>query len=123
MLSVIRLCYILGVLYVGGVSWLYRVRFAEGPGGLGPGLGSTSPSLVTLCTHPFVLSSVFRCGVVACGCDAVQMCVVVVGSAPCQDTCAGYRVSGDITPYRVHGTVSGVSGWCMATYLQVVQRK
>ena len=43
--------------------------------------------------------------------------------APCQDPCRGYRVSGDITLQSRRGTKSGVSGWCMAKYLHVVQRK
>ena len=43
--------------------------------------------------------------------------------APCQDPCRGYRGSGDITLYSRRGTKSGVSGWCMAKYLHVVQRK
>ena len=51
-LSVVHLRSILGVWYVSGVSWLYPVRFAEGANGLGPGLGSTSPSLVTSRIHP-----------------------------------------------------------------------
>ena len=120
-LSVVRLRSILGVWYVGGMSWLYRVRFAKGPSGLGPGFGSTSPSLVTSCIHPFEVPIVVGCGLVVCGCGAVQVCVVVAGSAPCHDPCLGYRVSGDITPYRRRGTMSGISGWCIAKYLHIVQ--
>ena len=78
---------------------------------------------MTSCIHPFEVPIVVGCGFVVGGSGSVQVCVVVAGSAPCQDPCLGYRVSGDITPYRRRGTVSGVSGWCMAKYLHVVQRK
>ena len=66
-LSVVRLRSILGVWYVCGVSWLYRVRFAEGADGLGPGLGSASPSLVTSRIHPSGVSTVVGWGPVVCG--------------------------------------------------------
>ena len=99
------------------------MHFAEGPNGVGPGFGSTSTSLVTSCSHPFQVPIVVGCGLVVCGCGAVHVCVVVAGTAPCQDSCLGYKVSGDITPYTRRGTMSGVSGWCMAQYLHVVQRK
>ena len=90
---------------------------------MGPGLDSTPPSLVTLCTHPFVLSRDVGGVIDACGRDAVQACVVVVGSAPCQDPCLGYKVTGGITLYKRRATMFEVYGWCMAKYLQVVQRE
>ena len=62
-----RLRSILGVWYVSGVSWLYRVRFAGGVDGLGPGLGSTSPSLVTSRIHLSGVSTVVGRGPVVCG--------------------------------------------------------
>ena len=96
-LSVVRLRSILGVWYVSGVSWLYCVRFAEGANGLGPGLGWTSPSLVTLCIHLSGASTVVGREPVVCGVGVWLVCEVVAGMAPCQDPCRGYRVSGDIT--------------------------
>jgi hypothetical protein len=66
-LSAVRLRSILGVWYICAVSWLYRVRFAEGVDGLGPGLGSTSPSFVTSRNHPSGVSSKVGRGPVSCG--------------------------------------------------------
>ena len=68
----VRLRCIHGIWYMSGVSWLLRVRFAEGANGVEPGFGSPSPSLATSCIHLREVSIVVGCGLVACGCGAVR---------------------------------------------------
>ena len=58
------------------------MRFAEGANGLGPGLGSTSPSLVTSRIHPFGVSTVVGWGPVVCGFGVWQVCEVVAWNGP-----------------------------------------
>ena len=100
--SVARLCNTVLVLCVRGTSWLSRGCFAIGlAGGVGPGWGLTSPSLVTSRIRPFVSvgGGTGLCGVIR-GVDVVSVCGAGVKHASCQDPSRGYRVSGVITSYR-----------------------